>query len=114
LALNDTDHARTLAVVLPTLMNDQREPKREKLLQYATNVWGITEGTEEARIDAVIDATRGFFEQLGIKTHLSDYGIAAPEIESIVAALEAHGMTALGEHQSITPVDARRILEAAL
>lgn len=113
-ALNDTDHARTLAVVLPALMNDQREPKREKLLQYASNVWGITEGTEEARIDAVIEATRNFFEQLGIKTRLGDYGIAAAEIEIIVAALETHGMTALGEHQAITPTDARRILEAAL
>lgn len=113
-ALNDTDHARTLAVVLPALMNDQREPKREKLLQYASNVWGITEGTEEARIDAVIEATRNFFEQLGIKTRLGDYGIAAAEIEIIVAALEAHGMTALGEHQAIKPADVRRILKAAL
>lgn len=113
-ALNDTDHARTLAVVLPSLLNDQRGHKHEKLLQYASNVWGITEGTDAVRIDAAIDATRAFFEQLGIKTRLSDYGIAAAEIELIVSALQEHGMTALGEHKDITPTDVRRILEASL
>lgn len=113
-ALNDTDHARTLAVVLPSLMNDQRGPKREKLLQYAANVWDIRRGSDDARIDAVIKATRGFFEQMGIKTRLSDYEIAAPEIDRIIVALKDHGMTALGEQNAITPEDARRILEAAL
>ena len=113
-ALNDTDHARTLAVVLPSLMSDQRGPKREKLLQYAANVWDIREGSDDARIDAVIKATRRFFEQMGIKTRLGDYAIAAPEIDLIVAALKDHGMTALGEQNAITPEDARRILETAL
>ncbi len=113
-ALNDTDHARTLAVVLPALMNDQRGPKREKLLQYAANVWDIRDGSDDARIDAVIAATREFFEKMGIKTRLGDYDIAAPEIDRIVAALQDHGMTALGEHGAIAPDDARRILETAL
>ncbi|AZG35488.1 MULTISPECIES: iron-containing alcohol dehydrogenase [Shewanella] len=113
-ALNDTDHARTLAVVLPSLLSDQRGHKYEKLLQYATNVWGINEGSDDQRIDAAIDATRAFFEKLGIKTRLSDYGIAAAEIELIVTALQEHGMTALGEHNDITPSDVRRILEASL
>ena len=113
-ALNDTDHARTLAVVLPALMNDQRGPKREKLLQYAANVWEIRDGSDDARIDAVIAATRDFFETMGIKTRLGDYDIAAPEIDRIVAALQDHGMTALGEHSAIAPDDARRILETAL
>ena len=113
-ALNDTDHARTLAVILPSLLNDQRGHKHEKLLQYARNVWGINEGSDAVRIDAAIDATRAFFEQLGIKTHLSDYDIATPEIELIVSALQEHGMTALGEHKDITPTDVRRILEASL
>jgi NADP-dependent alcohol dehydrogenase len=113
-ALNDTDHARTLAVVLPSLMNDQRGPKREKLLQYAANVWDVREGSDDDRIDAAINATRGFFEAIGIKTRLGDYDIAAPEIDRIVTALKDHGLTAIGEHAAIAPDDARRILEAAL
>jgi NADP-dependent alcohol dehydrogenase len=113
-ALNDTDHARTLAVVLPALMHDQRGPKREKLLQYAANVWNIRDGEDDARIDAAIDATRHFFHQMGIETRLADYGLGAPDIDLIVAALERHGMTTLGETQAIAPADARRILESAL
>lgn len=112
-ALNDTDHARTLAVVLPALMDDQRGPKRAKLLQYAANVWGIRDGDDDARIDAAIDATRDFFERMGIATRLRDYGIGPDGIDHIVAALEAHGLTALGENKAITPTDARRILEFA-
>lgn len=113
-ALNDTDHARTLAIVLPALLNDQREVKREKLLQYAANVWGIHQGSDDERIDAAIAATRKFFEDMGIKTRLSDYDLGPGDIKTIVAALENHGMTALGEHGAITPNDAQRILEAAL
>lgn len=113
-ALNDTDHARTLAVVLPALMNDQRGPKREKLLQYAANVWDIREESEDDQIDAAIDATRGFFEAMGIKTRLGDYDVAAPEIDRIIISLKDHGLTALGEHSAITTDDTRRILEAAL
>jgi len=112
-AYNDTDHARTLAVVLPSLLNDQRGPKREKLLQYAANVWDIRDGSDDERIDAAIHATRGFFEDMGIKTRLRDYDIDASGIDHIVAALKDHGMTKLGEHGDITPEDARRILEAA-
>ena len=113
-ALNDTDHARTLAVVLPALMHDQREPKRAKLLQYAANVWNIRDGSEEARIDAAITATRDFFYTMGIPTSLGDYNIGAADIDRIVTALKDHGMTAIGETQSITPDTARRILQAAL
>jgi len=112
-ALKDTDHACTLAVVLPSLLNYQRGPKREKLLQYAAHVWDIREGSDDERIDAAINATRGFFESLGIKTLLRDYGVDASGIDHIVKGLRDHGMTALGEHGDITPEVARRILEAA-
>jgi NADP-dependent alcohol dehydrogenase len=95
-------------------MQDQRDPKREKLLQYAANVWNIREGDDDARIDAAIEATRTFFHTMDIDTRLSDYGLGASDIDLIVAALESHGMTALGEHQAITPDAARRILNAAL
>ncbi len=112
-ALNGTDHARTLAIVLPALLQDQRGPKRDKLLQYASNVWDIHDGSDDTRIDAAIDATRAFFEQMGIKTRLGDYDVGAAEIERIVTALQDHDMTTLGEHGAIAPSDARRILKAA-
>ncbi len=84
-ALYGLDHAQTLAAVLPSLLNDRRAAKRAKLLQYAARVWNIHDGEEDARIDAAITRTRAFFESLGVKTRLSDYGIGADAIDRIIA-----------------------------
>ena len=113
-ALHGIDHARTLAIVLPSLLQVQRAGKHAKLLQYASRVWQITEGSEEQRIAAAIERTRQFFEELGIKTRLSDYGLGRAAIEPIIAQLDAHGMTALGEHRDVTLDVSRTILEGAL
>ena len=110
----DIDHGRTLAIVLPSMLQVRRDSKREKLLQYAARVWQIAEGSEDARIDAAIARTRDFFESLGVKTRLPDYGIGADAIDGLVAQLEAHGMTALGEHGDVTLDVSRRVLEASL
>jgi NADP-dependent alcohol dehydrogenase len=113
-AQHGIDHARTLAIVLPSLLNVQRADKRAKLLQYAERVWQIREGNEAQRIDAAIRQTAEFFESLGVPTRLSAYGIGREAIDTLVSQLEAHGMKALGEHQNITPEVSRRILEGAL
>ena len=113
-ALFGIDHAKTLAIIMPSLWNIMRETKREKLLQYGERVLNITTGSEENRIDQIIETTRQFFESLGIKTRLSDYGISADQIDSILAALESHHMTALGERGEITLEISRKILEGAL
>lgn len=113
-ALFGIDHAKTLAIIMPSLWNIMRETKREKLLQYGERVLNITTGSEENRIDQIIETTRQFFESLGIKTRLSDYGIGADQIDSILAALELHNMTALGERGEITLEISRKILEGAL
>ena len=113
-ALHGIDHARTLALVLPALLQVRREEKRTKLLQYAERVWDIRDGDADARIDAAIARTRSFFESLGVPTRLGDYQLGADAIDPLVAALEKHGMTQLGEKQDITPDVSRQILQAAL
>lgn len=113
-ALHGLDHAQTLAVVLPAMMEDRREAKRDKLLQYAERVWQIREGSDDKRIDAAIKQTRVFFELLGVPTRLSDYGVGPEHIDALVAQLEAHGMVKLGERQAVTPDISRRIYEACL
>lgn len=112
-AMHGLDHAQTLAVVLPSLLNIKRNEKRAKLLQYAERVWNITEGSEDARIDAAIAATRDFFEQMGVPTTLSGYGLDGSSIPGLLAKLEEHGMTKLGEHKDITLDVSRKIYEAA-
>ena len=113
-AAHGLDHAQTLAIVLPAMLQERRAQKRGKLLQYAARVWGLHDGDEEARIDAAIAATRDFFERMGVPTRLSAYGITASAIPHLVAQLEAHGMTQLGERRDITPDISRRVLEACL
>lgn len=113
-ALYEIDHGRTLAIILPSIMDLHRESKKEKLLQYAERIWNITEGGDGARIDLAIAKTREFFEQLGVKTRLSDYGITESDIAPIIEQLTQHGMTQLGEHQDITPEMSRKILEASI
>lgn len=113
-ALHGIDHARTLALVLPALLEEKRDAKRDKLLQYASRVWGLESGDENARITAAIEATRTFFESLGIPTHLSAYGLDASHIPALVENLKRHGMVRLGEKQDIGPDTTARILERAL
>ena len=113
-AMFGIDHARTLAIVLPAMLQVRREAKRSKLLQYADRVWGIRTGSEEARIDAAIERTRQFFDQLGLPTRLSAYSVGAEAIPALIEQIKAHGMVALGERREITPEVCRTVLEAAL
>ncbi|MFA7289526.1 MAG: iron-containing alcohol dehydrogenase [Melioribacteraceae bacterium] len=112
-ALFGIDHGQTLAIVFPALLEVRREQKREKLIQYAERVWNISKGSEEEKIDLAISKTREFFESLGIKTRLSEYGIKAVKIPEIVEQLKVHGLTALSEKRDITPEISKQILEKA-
>ena len=108
------DHGITLAIVLPALLEVKKADKLEKLAQYATRVWHITEGTNEEKADKAIAKTREFFESLGVSTHLKDYGLGEEAVDKIVKQLEDHGMTQLGENGDVTPEVAREILTRAL
>ncbi|BBP84958.1 alcohol dehydrogenase [Pseudomonas sp. Pc102] len=112
-ALYHLDHAQTLAVVLPAMLAERREPKRAKLIQYAERVWGI-EGDEEAKIDGAIAATRDFFQALGVPTRLADHGLDAEAIPQVLAQLQRHGMTALSERRDLDLDASERILLRAL
>ena len=113
-AVYHLDHGITLAIVLPALLEVKKADKLDKLAQYATRVWHITEGTKEEKADKAIAKTREFFESLGVSTHLKDYGLGAEAVDKIVKQLEDHGMTRLGEKGDVTPEVAREILTRAL
>lgn len=113
-ALFGIDHARTLAVITPSHYKYNFEAKKEKLAQYAERVWNVTEGNKEDKAYAAIEKTEAFFHQLGIDTKLSDYtkeyeGTA----EEIAKRFTNRGWEGLGEHQSLTPQDAEKIVKMA-
>jgi len=113
-ALHGLDHAQTLAIVLPAMLTVRKEQKRAKLLQYAERVWNITEGSEDERIDAAISATRVFFERMTVGTRLRDYKIDGQSVATLIAKLEEHGMTALGERGDVTPEVSRQVYQLAV
>jgi NADP-dependent alcohol dehydrogenase len=113
-ALFGIDHARTLAIILPSHYTYNFENKKEKLAQYAERVWDVTEGTLEEKAKAGIEKTKTFFNSLGIKTALSDYtddykGTA----EIIKKRFTERGWKGLGERQDVTPSDVEKIVEMA-
>jgi NADP-dependent alcohol dehydrogenase len=113
-ALHGLDHAQTLAIILPNVMAVKRDKKRAKLLQYAERVWGLSSGGEDERIDGAIAKTRDFFERMGVRTYLRDYGIGADAVPALMAQLERHRLTRLGEHQDIDLATSQRILELSV
>jgi NADP-dependent alcohol dehydrogenase len=113
-AVYGLDHAQTLAIVLPALLQQQRAQKRAKLIQYGKRVFNLQHSDEERLIDETIAHTRAFFEQMGVPTRMADYGIKADAVDALVAKLEQHRMLKLGEHGDITLDVSRQILTAAL
>ncbi|MGE5477008.1 MAG: iron-containing alcohol dehydrogenase [Bacteroidales bacterium] len=112
-ALTGIDHARTLAVVWPGVVAVKRAEKRAKLLQYAARVWNLTDGAEDARIDAAIAKTRDFFESVGVPARLAAYELPADLPATIAGRLAERGGLPLGERGDIDESAVRRILEAA-
>ena len=111
-ALHGIDHARTLATIMPHLLEIKKEAKREKLIQYARRVWHLRD-SDDALVDAAIQKTTEFYESLGIPTKISAYGLGHDTIDKIVERLEARGKN-YGEHADITPAMVRQILERSL
>ena len=110
-ALFGIDHARTLAIIAPCHYRYNFETKKEKLAQYATRVWEITEGTVAEKAEAAIVKTEAFFQSLDINTKLSDYttdfeGTA----EKIEERFTQRGWLVLGEHKSLKPADIAKIV----
>lgn len=112
-ALHGLDHAVTLAIVLPALLEHQRAVKFGKLLQYAERIWGFTDGTLDDRVAQAISRTRGLFEGFGVGTRLREHGIFEAEAlaETIAARLEARGITALGERGELSLDGVRTIVQ---
>ena len=113
-ALYGIDHARSLAVILPSVLEARRSQKAEKLLQFGARVFGIDSGTSDERVDQTIAQTRAFFEALGLPTRLSAYGAGEEAVPQVVAKLKANRRLRMGEKLDITPDEAGKILSRAI
>jgi NADP-dependent alcohol dehydrogenase len=111
-ALCGLDHGVTLAIVLPGTMSVMREAKMKKLEMFCKNVWGVDAKGDEA-VNVAIQKSESFFNSLGIKTRLSDYGIGEDVVNEIVRRFRERGAK-LGEHGIVTPDKVEAILRDRL
>ncbi|PID89915.1 MAG: NADH-dependent alcohol dehydrogenase [Bacteroidetes bacterium] len=107
------DHALTLAIVLPHLLRDQQDIKQSKLAQMGERVFGITEGTENERATATIDAVESFLKRILGKIRLSEHGLSLEDIAKVWERIAERGWK-LGERATVDAAAVRRILEKAL
>lgn len=116
-SLYSIDHARTLTIVLPSVMRELKDSKKDKLLQYARNVWNITNDdkqlSEDDIIEKAITLTEEFFRTLDLPVNFADVELDESAIDPIVSQLKEHGMVALGEHKANDLDVSRRILQRA-
>ena len=111
-ALCGLDHGVTLAIVLPGTMSVMRDAKMKKLEMFCKNVWGVDAKGDEA-VNVAIQKSESFFNSLGIKTRLSDYGIGEDVVNEIVRRFRERGAK-LGEHGIVTPDKVEAILRDRL
>ncbi|WP_338410678.1 iron-containing alcohol dehydrogenase [uncultured Flavobacterium sp.] len=111
-ALYEIDHARTLAIIAPSLYRVMFDTKKDKLAQYGIRVWNISGNSTEEIAEKALEKTTAFFHLMGMKTKLSENTDTYKETaDFIVRRFEKRGWIALGEKQNITPEKVREIVE---
>jgi NADP-dependent alcohol dehydrogenase len=111
-ALYEIDHARTLAVIAPSLYKVMFETKKDKLAQYGERIFNVTGNSIEEKAEKAIEKTIEFLHKMGMKTKLSEYtSNYAETADFIVNRFEERKWLALGEKQNVTPEKVREIVE---
>ena len=111
-ALYNIDHARTLAIIAPSLYKVMFETKKQKLAQYGKRIFNLT-GSEDEIAHEAINKTVEFFHLMGMKTKLSENTAENYENTAnfIANRFVDRGWKALGEKQNITPEKVKQIVE---
>ncbi len=110
-ALYGIDHARTLAVIAPSLYKVMFDTKKGKLAQYGKRIFNL-EGTEDEIATEAIIKTVEFFHTMGMDTKLSAYTTDYSQTaDFIVNRFDERGWKGLGEKQNITLDKVKAIVE---
>lgn len=112
-ALWNVDHARSLAIIQPSLLRSQMTFKRGKIEQMGRNVFQLEDSDDLA--ERTISAIEAFYSSLNVDAQLSEVsGDKSDAVEAVLAKLEQNGYVKLGENQAITLDVSREILTNAL
>lgn len=111
-ALYEIDHARTLAIIAPSLYKVMFETKKDKLAQYGERIWNVSGKTVDEKANQAIEKTVEFFHLMGMKTKLSENATNFENTaDFIVNRFDERGWKALGEKQNITLEKVKEIVE---
>ncbi len=109
-AIFDITHGTGLAIITPHWMKHVlSETTLPKFSAYAQHVWGITDTNALSAAEKSIDATRLFFESLGIPSRLRDVGVDNTRFGEMADKAMAFG--SLGNFKKLTRDDIITILE---
>ena len=113
-ALYGLDHGETLAIILPSLWHVMKKDKMNKLAKMAIEVFGANEFLPKSLLaDITIKRTEKFFNKIGRKTKLKEYGIDPLEAAQQIKQRFMERATVLGEKGNITPDVAYEIVANA-
>ena len=112
-ALNDMSHGAGLAILLPAFMkivSSKYGPAQ--VARYGRNVFGIKGGSDADTAEKASEATRRFFDSIGLPSGLSRAGLAPETFPGIARrAIEARGR--IMEFDQLTEQDILRVIELA-
>lgn len=109
---NDIAHGSGLAILMPAWMKYVYHADTPKFAKFAENVFGITEGSEEEKALAGIEALREFYHSIGAPTTLTEVGVTKADLDTI--ADNAGMSTPMGSLVKLERDDIYKILELAL
>lgn len=109
-ALYGLDHAETLAIALPKVMEYKKAQKLDKIVQLGRRVFGIEEKGKIKAANATIEAVKKFFVKMGAGVELKSYKLPADAPEAVGKNI-ARTYKAVGENGDITPADVVKILK---
>lgn len=109
-ALYGLDHAETLAIALPKVMEYKKAQKLDKIAQLGKRVFGIEEKGKIKAANATIEAVKKFFVKMGAGVELKSYKLPADAPEAVGKNI-ARTYKAIGENGDITPADVVKILK---
>jgi NADP-dependent alcohol dehydrogenase len=111
--LYGVDHARSLTLIMPSLLRYKQKDKQAMLARYARRVWKVNEPDDARAAEKAIELTEAWFRRMGLPVRLSELAPASVSPEDVVAHLDRAGQTSLGEAGDIHGEQVREILTSA-
>ncbi len=83
-ALYDVAHGAGLSITTPAWLKAMKNEIPARIEKFAENIMGITEGTQEEKIDNAIAALEAWYKKVGTPTTLAEAGIENFDVDEVV------------------------------